>query len=255
MELIFYGLIGSTLSLIGGVVVLWQREKIKRVMTSLLSFAAAAFLGVSFLDLMPEAVEAVEEPHGVFIAFLVGVTVFFVLERVLMKYFHRHPHTHSHEQEGTDEHTEPLPALIIVGDVLHNFLDGIAIAVAFIANPAAGLATALAVAAHEVPQEIGDFAILLDRGWSNTKVFLVNLFSSVATFVGIAVGYFAVTAIEGWLPYLLAGVAGIFSYIALSDLIPEVHHRAGHRHLYMVLVPFVAGLLLVGYVIAQTHHS
>lgn len=255
MELILYGLIGSTFSLVGGLVVLWQREKIKRVMTSLLSFAAAAFLAVGFLDLLPEAVEAVEEPHAVFIAFLVGVTVFFLLERVLMKYTHRDPHAHSHELEGIDEHTESLPSLIILGDVLHNFLDGIAIAIAFIANPAAGLATALAVAAHEVPQEIGDFAILLDRGWSNTKVFLANLFSSFATFAGMGVAYLAVTAIEGWLPYLLAGVAGIFSYIALSDLIPEVHHRAGHSHLYKVIIPFVAGLLLVGYIIAQTHHS
>ncbi|MES2471113.1 MAG: ZIP family metal transporter [Patescibacteria group bacterium] len=252
MELILYGLIGSVLSLIGGVVVLWQRERVKKVMTPLLAFAAAAFLGVSFLDLLPEAVEVVAEPHYVFIAFLVGVTIFFALERALMKYFYKHPHDHSHET-GDDEHTEYLPALVILGDSLHNFLDGIAIAIAFVANPALGLTTALAVTAHEIPHEIGDFAILLDRGWSSKKVFLANLLSSLTTFIGIGIGYVTVVAVEGWLPYLLAGVAGIFSYIALSDLIPEVHHRAGHHQLFKVLVPFVVGLVLIGYLITTTH--
>src|SRR3989338_775620 len=156
MELIFYGLIGSLLALVGGFIVLWRAEQVKKIMSSLLAFAAAAFLGVAFLDLLPEAVETVEEPHFVFIAFLIGITVFFTLERTLMKY-----HKHSHEHLEHDDHTESLPALIILGDSLHNFLDGIAIAIAYVANPALGLSTALAVAAHEVPQEIGDFAILL----------------------------------------------------------------------------------------------
>lgn len=249
MELIFYGLIGSLLALVGGFIVLWRAEQVKKIMSSLLAFAAAAFLGVAFLDLLPEAVETVEEPHFVFIAFLIGITVFFTLERTLMKY-----HKHSHEHLEHDDHTESLPALIILGDSLHNFLDGIAIAIAYVANPALGLSTALAVAAHEVPQEIGDFAILLDRGWSRSKVFLVNLFSALAALVGVAIGFTAVTSFEGRLPYLLAGVAGIFTYIALSDLIPEIHHRARHKHVYRVLLPFLAGLLLIGYIINITHH-
>lgn len=250
MLLIFYGLIGSVLALLGGMVVLWQREKVKKIMTPLLAFAAAAFLGVSFLDLLPEAVEEVVEPHNVFIAFLVGISVFFTLERLLMRYFGKYPHQHG---EHEDEHTEPLPALIILGDALHNFLDGIAIVVAYMVNPALGLTTTLAVAAHEVPQEIGDFAILLDRGWSNKKVFLVNILTSLATFVGIGLGYFTIASIEGWLPYLLAAVAGIFTYIALSDLIPEIHHRSGHTHLYKVLIPFILGLVVIGYTITATH--
>src|SRR3989338_7262088 len=171
MELIFYGLIGSIFALVGGFVVLWRAEQVKKIMTSLLAFAAAALLGVGFLDLLPEAVEAVEEPHFIFIAFLIGVSAFFILERALMRYA---GHKHANEQGEHEDHTETLPALIIAGDTLHNFLDGIAIAVAYVANPVLGLTTALAVAAHEVPQEIGDFAILLDRGWSRTKVFLVN---------------------------------------------------------------------------------
>jgi zinc and cadmium transporter len=252
MELILYGLIGSVFALVGGLFVLWRKAQVKKIMTILLAFAAAAFLGVSFLDLLPEAVEAVEEPHFVFVAFLVGVTVFFALERTLMKYLHRHPHNHAGHE---DEHTESLPALIILGDSLHNFLDGIAIAVAYVANPTLGLTTALAIAAHEVPQEIGDFAILLDRGWSTKKVFIANLLSSLTAFLGIGLGYLTVSSIENLLPYLLAGVAGVFTYIALSDLIPEIHHRAGHRHLYKVLIPFIVGLILIGYIITKTHHG
>jgi zinc and cadmium transporter len=247
ISLIFYGLIGSVLTLVGGVIVLWTSEQVKKIMTSLLAFAAAAFLGVSFLDLLPEAVEAVAEPHYVFISFLVGVAFFFALERSLMKYFH----TDSHGEHA--DHTESLPALIILGDSLHNFLDGIAIAISYVADPSLGLTTALAVAAHEVPQEIGDFAILLDRGWSKSKVFLVNLFSASAALLGILVGYTAVKSFESWLPYLLAAVAGVFTYIALSDLVPEIHHRAGHKHLYRVLLPFVVGLIMIGYVITLTH--
>ncbi|MDP3962498.1 MAG: ZIP family metal transporter [bacterium] len=250
MQLILYGLIGSMLALVGGLFVLWRREQVKKMMTSLLAFSAAAFLGVSFLDLLPEAIEAVEEPRYIFFAFLAGITVFFALERGVMKYFKRHAHSHG-EHEG--EHTESLPALVIAGDTLHNFLDGIAIAIAFVANPALGLTTALAIAAHEVPQEIADFSILLDRGWSNAKVIWVNVLSGLATFVGIGIGYFAVSSIVGWLPYLLAGVAGIFAYIGLSDLIPETHHRAGHKHFHRVLVPFILGLLVVGYAIKLSH--
>ena len=249
MELLLYGLVGSVFSLIGGLVVIWRAEQVKKIMTPLLAFAAAAFLAVSFLDLLPEAIESVTEPHFVFISFLVGICIFFALERILMKYFHHH----AHGEAGHDDHTESLPALIILGDSLHNFLDGIAMAIAFIANPALGLTTALAIAAHEIPQEIGDFAILLDQGWSKKKVILANLFSALTAFLGIFVGYTAISFFENTLPYLLGGVSGIFAYIALSDLIPEVHHRAHHKYVSQALIPFILGLLAIGYLISLTH--
>src|SRR3989338_7750872 len=144
MELILYSLLGSIIALVGGLLVLWRAEEVKKIMTSLLAFAAAAFLGVSFLDLLPEAIEAVGESHTIFIAFLGGVAVLFTLERTLMRYFLKHSPEHAEH----DDHTESLPALVILGDSLHNFLDGIAIAIAYVANPALGLSTALAVAAH-----------------------------------------------------------------------------------------------------------
>src|SRR3989344_9147670 len=243
-NLLIYGLIASVLSLIGGFIVLWRSATVLKIINFLITFAAGAFLAVSFLDLLPEAVEMVEEPRFVFVAALVGFFFFFALERILMKY------SHKHKADGTHaEHTESLAPLVILGDTLHNFLDGIAIALAYVVEPTLGLATALAVAAHEVPQEIGDFAILLDQGWSKAKIFLVNIVSSLTTLLGVGAGYFAATLFEPGLPYLLGATAGIFIYIAASDLIPEVHHRAAHKHAYRILIVFLASFLLVGYLI------
>ena len=253
-QLLLYGLLGALLSLLGGLIFLWKAEAVKKSITPLLSFAAGAFLGVSFLDLLPESVESVTEPHSVFIAFLIGLSAFFALERFLMKYSHNHPDPESEHLHDHADHTETLPSLVILGDTLHNFIDGVIIALAYLANPALGLATTLAVAAHEIPQEIGDFVILLDQGWSKKKIILVNLFSSLATIMGIVVAYYTTsTLVEGWLPYLLASVAGVFTYIALSDLIPEIHHRARHKYFFRVLAAFAIGLLLVGYVVSLSH--
>lgn len=251
-QLIFYSLIGGLFSLVGGLLLVWKAEFAKKITTSLLAFAAGAFLAVSFLDLLPEAVEAVEEPHGIFIAALIGFVLFFILERGLMR-FRAHGHEEKHSHLIKTEHVEPLPTLIIIGDSVHNFLDGIVIALAYLANPMLGLVTTLGIAAHEIPQEIGDFGILLSQGWSKKRVIIVNILQSLLTVVGAIVGYYAGTMLESSLPFLLAGVAGIFLYIAGSDLIPEIHHRTGHRHFFRVVIPLVASTALIGFLIYITH--
>lgn len=248
LQALFYGLIGGLLSLVGGFAVLLGSKAILRYITLLVAFAAGTFLGVSFLDILPEAVEMVSEPHQIFISVLVGFVAFFVLERSLMRYSHDHSNPSEH-----GDHTEALPLLVVLGDSFHNFLDGVAIAFAYVANPALGLTTTLAIAAHEVPQEIGDFAVLLDRGWSKTKIMVVNIFSSLLTLLGVALGYLATSFFGDFLPYLLGGVAGIFIYIAASDLIPEIHHRSGHKNLYGVLGAFLLGLALIWYLTSLTH--
>ncbi len=250
--LIFYSLIGGLFSLIGGLLLVWKAEFAQKVTTSLLAFAAGAFLAVSFLDLLPEAVEAVEEPHGIFIAAIIGFILFFILERALMR-FRKHGHEEEHSHLIKTEHAEPLPTLIVIGDSLHNFLDGIVIALAYIANPFLGLVTTLGIAAHEIPQEIGDFGILLSQGWSKKKVIIINILQSLLTVVGAVVGYYAGTFLESSLPFLLAGVAGIFLYIAGSDLIPEIHHRTGHRHFFRVVIPLIASVVIIGLLIHFTY--
>ncbi len=245
--LILYGLVGSAFSLAGGLLLLWQADFAKKITTFLFAFGAGAFIGISFLDLLPEAVEMVEEPHAVFLAALSGFAFFFGLERISMRYLHQGEHTHS-------EHSESLPWMTVAGDSIHNFLDGVVIALAYVADPLLALPTAIAIAAHEIPQEIGEFAILLDQGWSKTKIIAVNLFSSFAAFVGIAVGYLALPFFETYLPLLIAGVSGIFLYIAASQLIPEIHHRSGHNEAYRVVLSFILGLVVIGYLISWMHH-
>lgn len=249
LELIGYSLLGGLVSLVGGLVLIWKYNFSKKIITSLLAFSAGAFLAVSFFDLLPEAVEAVEEPHPIFIAVVIGYLLFFILERGLM-WFHKENESHSHSHS---EHTESLPVLVILGDCLHNFLDGIVIAIAYIANPVLGLVTTLGVAAHEIPQEIADFSILLAQGWSRKKVILVNIFQSLLTIPGVIIGYYGAQFLEPYLPYLLAGVSGIFFYIAASDLIPEIHHRTGHTHFIRVVAPLILSIVLIWYLIQATH--
>ncbi|MBP6942683.1 MAG: ZIP family metal transporter [Candidatus Buchananbacteria bacterium] len=247
LTLIFYSLIGGLFSLAGGLLLVWKSNIAEKFMTGLLAFAAGAFIAVGFLDMLPEAVEMVEEPHLVFIAAVIGFGLFFMLERALMR-FHHHHDDHDHS-----EHTESLPTLVIIGDGIHNFLDGIIIALAYIANPVLGLVTTIGIAAHEIPQEIGDFGILISQGWSKKKVIMINILQSLLAIPGVIIGYYAGMFLEPYLPYLLAGTAGIFLYIAASDLIPEVHHRTSHRAFASVVAPFVVSIVLIGALIELTH--
>lgn len=247
LQLIFYSLIGGLFSLVGSFMLLARVDIARKIITPLLAFAAGAFLGVTFLDILPEAVEQVTEPHNIFIALLIGFVSFFILERLLM-FFHVEKEGHDHS-----DHTEFLPFMLILGDCIHNFLDGILIALAYIANPVLGLTTALGIAAHEIPQEIGDASVLLSQGWTKKRIILVNILQSLLTIPGVLVGYYMGNILETYLPYMLAGVGGVFLYIAASDLIPEIHHKTSHRHFYRVVIPLLASILIIGYLIEATH--
>lgn len=234
--------------MIGGCLLLWKYRLAQRLITPLLSFAAGAFLGAALLDLLPEVLEKNSEPQPFLAALLIGFILWFTLERLIMTYFlkHRRPEVHS-------DHTESLALLLILGDSLHNFLDGIVIALAYVANPALGLTTTLAIAAHEIPQEIGDFSILLYRGWSKKKVILINLFQSFLTIPGVFLGFYLGHLFTNQLPFFLAAAAGIFIYLAASDIIPEIHHRAGHQKFFSVVFPMILSLILVGYLANLAH--
>lgn len=200
----------------------------------LVSFAIGALLGAAFLEVIPHAFEH-GDPHTVAASILGGILVFFVLEKLLLW-------RHSHEGHDLDGHggehevaLAPGPghghdhgrsgALIVVGDTIHNFLDGILIAAAFLQSTQLGIVTALAIVAHEIPQEVGDFLILLNSGYSKAKAFVLNMLSSCATLVGGVLGYHALQVIEGWTPMLLGIVAASMIYVAVADLIPGLHRR------------------------------
>jgi len=194
----------------------------------LVSFAIGALLGAAFLEVIPHAFEA-GDAHEVAIAILGGIFAFFVLEKLLLW---RHCHTEHCEVHDPD----PKPVahahdqgrsgiLIVVGDTVHNFVDGVLIAAAFLQSTELGIVTATAIIAHEIPQEVGDFLILLHSGYSRARALAMNLASSCATVVGGVLGYFGLQAISGLEPTLLGIVAASMIYVAVADLIPGLHRR------------------------------
>lgn len=231
-------LMGSVVALGGGVVLLYKERWVKKISLYLVSFAAGALLGAAFFDLLPEAIEKTES--GIFAAVLGGIIALFLFEKIL-KWHHCH-------DEECDAKT--ISSTVLFGDAIHNFLDGIAIAAAFLVSVPVGIATTIAVFFHEVPQEIGDFGVLLHNGYAKGKIFLYNFFGALATPAGALMGYFLLSYIEPWLGIILAFTAGAFIYISTSDLIPEVRHKEkGNEfgHVFTIIlgiaVVFLVGLL------------
>jgi zinc and cadmium transporter len=179
----------------------------------LISYAVGALLGVSMLALLPSALEQLP-PQRVFTTMLLGILLFFVLEKLVLW---RHCHTHDCEvHEGS-------VLTVLVGDAFHNFVDGAVIAAAVVTSIPLGVTTAVAVAAHEIPQEVGDFAILLHAGYSRSRAMMLNLLSATSSAVGAIAAFFAFDSIPRLLPYFLALAAASFLYVAMADLIPGLH--------------------------------
>ena len=190
----------------------------------LVSYAIGALLGAAFLEVIPHAFEH-GDPHTAALAILGGILVFFLLEKLLL-WRHSHDETEAAQVAGDAAHDHGRSgALIVVGDTIHNFLDGILIAAAFLQSTQLGIITALAIVAHEIPQEVGDFLILLNSGYSKAKAFWLNVLSSGATLVGGVLGYFALQVLQGWTPVLLGIVGASMIYVAVADLIPGLHRR------------------------------
>lgn len=209
------------LSLLGGLgglfvasgVLLFTDSVRARLVPWLVSYAVGALLGVSLLAILPEALEALPSAH-VFTTLLAGIMLFFVLEKLVLW---RHCHTHDCEVHGT------AAGLVVVGDAFHNFVDGAVIAAAVMTSVPLGVSTAIAVAAHEIPQEVGDFAILLHAGYSRGRALLLNVVSALAGAVGATVALLAFDTVPRLLPYCLALAAASFLYVAMADLIPGLH--------------------------------
>jgi len=197
----------------------------------LVSFAIGALLGAAFLEVIPHAFER-GEPHQAAAAILGGIFAFFVLEKLLLW---RHCHTENCEvhdphakrsEAGGGAHDHGRSGLIIiVGDTVHNFVDGLLIAAAFLQSTELGIIAAVAIIAHEIPQEVGDFLILLHSGYTRARALAMNLLSSLATVVGGLIGYFALRAVAQWEATLLGVVGASMIYVAVADLIPGLHRR------------------------------
>ncbi len=191
----------------------------------LISYAIGALLGAVFLEILPHAFEQTGSAHNLAAVILGGILFFFVLEKLVLW---RHCHAEqceAHDHFGNANDHGRSGMMIMVGDTIHNFVDGILIAAAFIADTGLGIVTALAIIAHEIPQEVGDFVILLHSGFSKTKAFAFNLISSGATLVGGLLAYFALRSLQDWVPMLLGVAAASMLYVAVADLIPGLHRR------------------------------
>lgn len=210
---------------------------------ALVSYAIGALLGAVFLDILPEAIKLSPSIATVSGTVLFGILLFFTLEKVLIWRHCHHDHCEAHEPHGQTAHDHGRSgAMVIVGDTFHNFVDGIIIAAAFLTDTHLGIVTALAIIAHEIPQEVGDFAILLHSGYSKSRAFQMNLISSFATVVGGVLGYLTLQNMHSWIPSLLALAAASMIYVAVADLIPGLHKRTQMRDTVQQVVLIVLGV-------------
>jgi zinc and cadmium transporter len=209
------------------------------VLVILVAFAAGSMMGVAFLELIPESFGAIGNFHYV----LFGILGFLLLESLI----HWH-HTHYEKNccdKCTSEQIKPAAYLNLIGDALHNFIDGLIVSAGFLASTASGISITLAMALHEIPQEIGDFGILMKSGFSRKKALFSNFLSALFAVVGAIAGYFFLNHLQNLTPYVIAIAAGGFIYIAGSDLIPELHEKDSYQNVLLKIIFLILGVALM----------
>ena len=226
-----------------------------KAMPLLVAFATGALLGAALLGLLPEAFGRAgpERWQGVGISILAGIALFFVLEKLVLW---RHCHaddceTHAH---AVDPHTRAAGPMMLIGDAVHNLLDGVLIAAAFMTDVSLGILAGIAVMTHEIPSEVGNFAVLLHSGYSRARALAWNLATSLTSIVGGVIGYFALSQALHVLPYALGVAAACLLYVAVADLIPGLHRRVGARESALQVVLMGAGVGVIALVEVLAPH-
>ncbi len=256
--IIIFTAIGGILSVLAASLFLYLPEPRRtRILPHGISFATGALLSVAFLGLIPEAFELVENEQiqSLSATILAGLLSFFVLEKLLIWRHCHSGHCEAHVHEDTDDNHNSAGTLIILGDSIHNFVDGILIAAAFLTDTELGIVTSLAVAAHEIPQEVGDFAILLQSGYSKTKALFYNVLASCTTVIGGVLAYYGLEDLHQSLPYFLALAASSFIYIAVADLIPTLHKKTDIKASLQQIALIASGVLLIFALHELTHRD
>jgi len=276
LTIMLFAAFGGIASAAFAVVFLWVREETSAlILPHFISFATGALLGAALLALLPEAMERTGPggAHRIGAALIAGLGVFFIIEKLVL-WWHAHahddvgaqacaqhadeaaaaaaPHGRAHAGHTHDGHNHARDhtsgVLVLVGDSLHNALDGVLIAAAFLTSTSVGLVTTFAVAAHEIPHRVGDFAILVQAGLSRTRALLLNLATGIASVVGATAAYFGLRQTMGALPYALAFAAAGFLYIAVAGLIPGLHRRADPRTSATQVILIAAGIAVIAVV-------
>ena len=222
----------------------------------MVSLSVGIMLSTSLLHALPEAFESSADAHNLFATLLGGLLAFFLLEKLaILRHSHHHEGDGHHHRHGHDKAEAGKAGwMILVGDGLHNFTDGILIAAAFLANPKLGIVTGLAIIAHEIPQEIGDFIVLLNAGFTRRRAYLYNLICSLMAVVGGVLGYLTLERATGAIPYVLVFASSGFIYIAVSDLMPQMQRRATLRETIPQVLLIAAGVAIVVFLTGHAHH-
>ncbi|MCF7866460.1 ZIP family metal transporter [Candidatus Woesearchaeota archaeon] len=245
--MILYILLATLIiSLVSFVGLFFLSNHLKKFLHYFISFAAGALLSVAFFDLIPESLEVFEQMgiHEGPVFILVGILLFFLIERFI--------HWHHCGKDHCDR--KPVGSLSLIGDAVHNFIDGLLIAGAFLLNSATGIATTISVLLHEIPQEIGDFSVLLHAGYSKKKALLYNFFIALFAVAGGLVGYFTLSSFENIIPYVVSITAGGFIYIALSDILPDLHKHSHNKKMIALEVLVFLVTIVVFYFIMSGGH-
>ncbi len=241
-SLFLWIIIFSTLGSIGAIggaalLLLFPDSMRKRLLPCLLSYATGTLLGAAFLGMIPKAMEQAQTLN-ISITILVGIVLFFLLEKILLW-------RHCHDKD-CEVHSNTGP-IILIGDAFHNFVDGLVIAAAFLTSIPMGIATSLAVIAHEIPQEVGDFAILLHSGYTKLRALVLNFLSSLSTLLGAVAAYYFLAETSQLVPYILAMSAASFIYIAVADLVPSLHKSTGLKATALQISLIMAGIFTIAF--------
>ncbi|MBI5047074.1 ZIP family metal transporter [Candidatus Micrarchaeota archaeon] len=234
-EILLATTIVSLISLVGVVLITLNKKTTDALIFIIVSFATGSMLSAAFFDLFPEAIQGLNMQLAFALA-LAGILCFFILER-LIHWHHKH---HDHE-----EHEKPITYLVLFGDVLHNFFDGIAIAASFMTNVELGITTTLAIILHEIPQELSDFTLLTYGGFSNSKALIFNFISALTAIVGALSFFYLSSSIDNFKFYGLAFTAGTFIYMAGTDLMPELHKEQETKKAILQLISMIAGIITI----------
>ncbi len=233
---------GGILSVLGAALLALNSSS-QRYVGAMVSYAIGALLGAVFLNILPEAIKLTNNVATFSATLLGGILLFFILEKLVLWRHCHHDHCEAHEPKVELEHDHGRSGLMIMlGDTFHNFVDGVIIAAAFLTDIQLGIVTSMAIFAHELPQEVGDFAILLHSGYSKLQALKLNLISSFASVAGGVLGYFTLQTAQSWIPSLLALAAASMIYVAVADLIPGLHKRAQLKDTLQQVVLILLGV-------------
>jgi zinc and cadmium transporter len=235
-----------------------QTALLSKFVTPMVSLSIGFILGVCFLHALPEAFinKNEHEAHKLFLVFLSGIFTFFLLQKSqLLRHDHHHEHDGHHHEHGFDKNIAGKNGLsILIGDGLHNFCDGVIIAGAFIHSPGMGFIAAISIFAHEIPQEIGDFLVLLNAGFSKKRALLFNFFSGLMALLGGILGYYFLSTLQNYIDYIIVFSCSSLVYIAISDLLPQIQYHQSKIQYFTQMLFVALGLATIYAINILFHH-